>query len=476
MSYSLFLSCARSRINGNAAPLLALLFGGLMSSCGDSRQAGASCDLTVEDPNALCIKTEVCEPVQGAQAKCFPPVTIQGSVFDLTTSVPIADARVLARDALGAAVSSVAVTAVDGAYSLRIPSKRNPDGSVIAQNYTLRADASGYQSFPGGVRPALPVAVMGTPTEQGLVISSSLTTIGLAVLSTAPRGSIAGSISAPIKNGVLVAGGGSTAISDLSGNFVMFNVTPGPVTVRGYAAGQQLTPAMVAVAEGTRTEGAVLSAASTPLSTVTGSIQFPNPGSCGTTSVLLVLDETFNATLERGESPRGLRAGTVNGPYSIANVPDGSYKVLAAFENDNCVRDPSAIGGTAIPNIVVPGAGGNRAIDVTSFKVTGDLAVRSPGKDQPEAVTSSTPVFTWADDKSENHYELRVFDSLGKEVYNNTNVPSVSGNPDVQFTYPGTPALVPGAYYQFRATSISTGGSALSRTEDLRGVFYLPKP
>ena len=57
-----------------------------------------------------------------------------------------------------------------------------------------------------------------------------------------------------------------------------------------------------------------------------------------------------------------------------------------------------------------------------------------------------------------------------------TAVPGVSGNPDVQFTYPGTPALVPGAYYQFRATSISAGGSALSRTEDLRGVFYLPKP
>lgn len=476
MSYILSLSSARNGLYRCAAPLLALLLGGFTGSCGDNKQAGASCDLAAEDPESSCIKTEVCEPVQGAQAKCVPPVTIQGSVFDLTTSAPIADARVLARDALGAAASNIAVTAVDGTYSLRIPSTRNPDGSVLAMNYTLRADASGYQSFPGGVRPALPVAVMGTPTDKGLVISSTLTAVGLAALSAMPRGSIAGSISAPIKGGVLVAGGGATAVSDLAGNFVLYNVTPGPVTVRGYAAGVQLTPAMVTVTDGARTEGAVLGASSTPLGTVTGSIQFPDPGSCGATSVLLVLDETFDTKLERGESPRGLRAGNVSGAYTIPNVPDGSYKVLAAFENDNCVRDPSAIGGTAIPSIVVPGTGGTRTIAVTSFKVTGALAVRSPGKDQPEALTNGAPVFTWADDKSENHYELRVFDSLGTEIYSNTAVPGVSGNPDVQFTYPGTPALVPGAYYQFRATSISGGGSALSRTEDLRGVFYLPKP
>lgn len=476
MAYILSLSSARNRVWRSASPLLALLCGGLMGSCGNSKQAGASCDLMAAEPNSSCIETEVCEPVQGAQATCFPPVTIQGSVFDLTTSTPIADARVLARDPLGAAASNIAVTAMDGTYSLRIPSTRNPDGSVVAMSYTLRADASGYQSFPGGVRTALPVAVMGMPTAQGLVISSSLTALGLAALPAMPRGSIAGSISAPIKNGVLVAGGGSTAISDLAGNFVMFNVTPGPVTVRGYAAGEQLTPAMVTVADAMRTEGAVLSAASTPLGTVTGSIQFPDPGSCGGTSVLLILDETFNTTLERGESPRGLRAGNVNGAYSIADVPDGSYKVLAAFENDSCVRDPSATGGTAIPKIVLPGTGGTRTISVTSFKVTGALAVRSPGMEQPEAITSSMPVFTWADDKSEDHYELRVYDSLGKELYNNTAVPGVSGSPDVKYTYPGTPALVPGAYYQFRATSISTGGAPLSRTEDLRGVFYLPKP
>jgi hypothetical protein len=46
----------------------------------------------------------------------------------------------------------------------------------------------------------------------------------------------------------------------------------------------------------------------------------------------------------------------------------------------------------------------------------------------------------------------------------------VSGSKTVEVVYEG-PALEPGLLYQFRATSIKGGGSPLSRTEDLRGVF-----
>ncbi len=480
MSYTHSLSFKGRQVCGSASLLAVVLLGGLSlgSGCG-SKSAGAACTGFGPEADKLCVETEVCEAVQGAGSKCFPPVLIQGNVFDLTSAATIADARIIAIDPNGAAASSVAISAVDGTYSLRIPSTRNSDGSVIAKDYTLRADASGYQSFPGGIRPALPIKVMGTPMDKGLVITSSLTSIGLAALPTAPRGTIAGSVEGPTRDGILISGGGSTAISDLTGTFVLFNVTPGAVTVRGYASGVQLNPASTTVSAGVRTEGVVLAPAATPLSTVSGSIQFPNPGNCGTTSVLLVLAETFNTTLERGEVPRGLRASNVAGAYTISNVPDGSYKVLAAFENDSCVRDPSAIGGTAIPGIVVPAAGGVRAVPVVSFKVTGALDVRSPGKDQPDPIQSVTPSFTWEDDSSENHYELRVFDSLGTLIYSKLDVPGVSGSADVTSAYPAppaAPALVPGAYYQFRATSISNGGVPLSRTEDLRGVFYLPKP
>ena len=76
----------------------------------------------------------------------------------------------------------------------------------------------------------------------------------------------------------------------------------------------------------------------------------------------------------------------------------------------------------------------------------------------------------WADDSSEDTYRIEVFDSYGESIMDTT-IPGVSGGtPQIQYN---GPALEPGMYYQFRATSIKDG-IAISRTEDLRGVFYVP--
>lgn len=459
----------------------ALVASALITGGCSSKDANGPCDPASTEPDGGCSAGQVCEAVQGqAQYMCFAPVVIEGKVFDLQSNAPIADARIVAIDANGAAASDVATSKVDGNYSLRIPSTRNADGSVVSAGYTLRADALGYQAFPGGVRPSLPVQVSGTPTNTGLSISNALTLIGLVALPAGPRGTIVGSVQAPspLNRGVLVVGGGSSTISDLEGNFVLFNAAPGAVTVRGYAASLQLNTANVTVTDGTRVENVVLSQSSTPLSTVSGSINLVAASSVTATSVILVVKETFNAALERGEVPRGLRAGnitTANNAFSISNVPDGEYTVLAAFENDNAVRDPDTkIAGTQIVNITVPGTGGARTVTLPqSFKVTAALNVLSPGKDQPEAVTTSTPILKWADGPGEDTYQIRVFDSFGMLVWSDLNLPPVTGSPEVSVTYAG-PALVPGLYYQFRATSVKQGVS-LSRTEDLRGVFYLPK-
>ena len=45
----------------------------------------------------------------------------------------------------------------------------------------------------------------------------------------------------------------------------------------------------------------------------------------------------------------------------------------------------------------------------------------------------------------------------------------------MSLAYGGDP-LTLGMYYQFRATSINTGGEAISMTEDLLGVFYVGEP
>ena len=98
----------------------------------------------------------------------------------------------------------------------------------------------------------------------------------------------------------------------------------------------------------------------------------------------------------------------------------------------------------------------------------------SPGADQPEAM-SSAPMLRWADDSSEDWYEVRVYDAFGKEVWSDLHVVAGGGSSEVSIPYAGP--MQAGMYYQFRVTSWrSPGGKApapISATEDLRGVFYV---
>jgi len=211
-------------------------------------------------------------------------------------------------------------------------------------------------------------------------------------------------------------------------------------------------------------------------------IQIVNAPGGSVTSVILVVEDTFDANVARGEVPRGLRAPrsgapNVSGDFVIEDVPAGTYVVLAAYENDDLVRDPdTSIGGTSFVTIEVS-ADQEQADLPASFKVTEALQVVSPGADAPEAVDAK-PTLTWADDSSEEWYEVRVFDAFGNEVWNDLMVPSVSGNKQVTLDYEGP--LDSGMYYQFRVSSWSESGNGeaapLSNTEDLRGVFFLPAP
>jgi len=200
------------------------------------------------------------------------------------------------------------------------------------------------------------------------------------------------------------------------------------------------------------------------------------------TSVILVVEDTFDASVARGEAPSGLRApGTgapnVTGAFSIAGVPAGKYVVLAAYENDDLVRDPdTSISGTDFVHIEVKS--GEPTLEISDgFKVTQALGTVAPGVDGPEAV-SEKPDLVWADDSSEDGYALRVFDALGNEVWQQLDLPPVKGSKTVSVKYEGP--LDPGMYYQFRVSSWrqpSKGErTSISTTEDLRGVFFLPTP
>jgi hypothetical protein len=419
-----------------------------------------------------CDADQVCEAITQGNSGCFAPVSVSGRVFDLASGNGVARARVVARDVNDAVVSSVAVSDENGEYSLKVPTTRNKDGKPLENQVTLRADASGYLTYPASPRIALPFDVApatGTPP----VLRSSFTDVGLIALEGATNlGAITGKVMADAPAGTLVVaggaahqGGGVSGIADRDGAYTVFNVPVGTESVHAYKVGLRFAATMATVKAGATTEHVDLASSGPATAVVSGKISLVNPGGGSVTSVILAVDETFNDAVARGEAPPGLRAAKVSSDFRIEGVPDGSYVVLAAFENDALVRDPDqSIGGTQIVRISVSGA------DVAmsdAFKVTGALDVSSPDK---EASVSGTPTFAWADDSGEEHYEVRLFDALGNMVWEDKTVPSVSGNKMVSVTY-GGPSLTAGLLYQFRATSIKRGGTAISATEDLRGTF-----
>jgi hypothetical protein len=145
--------------------------------------------------------------------------------------------------------------------------------------------------------------------------------------------------------------------------------------------------------------------------------------------------------------------------------------VLAAFENDNLVRDPdTSIGGTQIQRVTV-GEASRQITLAAGFKVTEALAVMRPGAGETPELMLAAPTFAWKDDSSEERYTLEVIDSRGNLVWKNENVPKATGG-EVTADY-GGPALKSGALYQFRVTSFRRGNTPISQTEDLRGVFMM---
>ncbi|MBW2457021.1 MAG: hypothetical protein JRI68_21075 [Deltaproteobacteria bacterium] len=449
--------------------------------CGKAE--GSECDPTADDP--LCAGNLVCAELEDGGYECHQPLLLSGMVFDAATEAAIEGAHVLALDDQATAVTDVAVSAADGTYELSLAVARDADGAPVQAIFTLRASAQDYQTFPSGLRTALPIsATDATAEDNGWVVQSAVTDIALLPLPEDEQGlmSISGAVLAEEdSSGVLVVAEGDamglSAISDLGGGYTIFNVPDGSYTVRGYAAGVQLEPVEVAM-DGAALTGVDLVESSAALGSVSGNIQLVNAPGDAATSVVLVVESTFSDTFVRGEVPRGLRTPLsgppdVTGDFTIEDVPAGDYVVLAAFENDDLVRDPDPnIAGTQIVHITMPSPGEELTIS-ESFKVTEALPVISPGADEPEAV-SSAPTLIWGDDSSEDYYTVVVYNAYGELVWEDDNVPSVSGDDQVSVDYGGP--LESGMYYQFRATSWRTPGGTpgpISVTEDLRGVFFV---
>jgi len=457
-----------------------------MTACGGGGGTGTDgTDPSVNNCNVLsdsdCGDGSVCEYTTAGGTLCFDPIYLRGMVFDLADNASIEGALVVARDANGGVASTVAETDADGAYELQVSVTRNEDGNPApGASVTLRADADGYQTFPGGVRQALPVDTTA-PVDKALVVESSLTDIGLIALGAGTgTGTIFGTVEFPedSKSALVVAElsatEGYTAIADRDGNYRIFNLPAGTYSVKAYVQGYNCDPGTATLAGGDEAE-VNLSLNDDGAAVLNGSVQIVNAPGDAATSVILVVESTFNTALVRGEMPPGLRApsggGTpsITGAFTIEGIPAGTYVILAAFENDLLVRDPDpAIAGTQILHRTF--AAGETVDLSEGFKITEALEILSPGASGPELITTPTPIFTWVDDSSEDGYTITVYDTFGNVVWNDNAIPGSSGaNPEV--TYAG-PALESGMYYQFKAVSTKVG-LPKSHTEDLKGVFYL---
>ncbi len=445
--------------------------------------SGATCD----PEESYCLPDLGCAEVQSGGNACFKPVQIEGTVSDATDENAIEGADVVALDQRRVAVTDVAVSDTEGAYALEIPVARTEEGAPIDKSFTLRADAADYQAFPSGLRQALPVNTSDATEQDGAwVLDRPPTDITLIPLPTQAQGNstVSGEVLADEAGGVLVVAEGTdgsaySAVAGRNGAYRIFDVPPGDYTVRGYKAGLQLQSTSVTVEDEPVTD-VNLEVAEEDLSTVSGSISIVDAPGGAATSVFLVVESTFDEAFRRGEVPPGLRAprtgeGDITSGFTFEDVPDGDYVVLAAFENDGLVRDPDqTIGGTGTVTVSVPESG-NRDIQISeSFKVTEALDVGEPGANRPTAVTSA-PTLTWSDDSSEDYYTLEVYNAYGDLVWEDQMVDRVTGANQVEVQYGGPTES--GMYYQFRATSWRDSGgggdaTAISRTEDLKGVFF----
>jgi hypothetical protein len=438
-----------------------------LAACGgddEETKADPACNVQTQTG---CENGQVCETGPDNKSACYAPVSIQGRVYDVSDDSAIEGARVVARDANDVAISGVAVSGPNGRYTLRVPAKRDADGKPQKTDYTLRADAAGFLTFPKAPRIALPVDV-SSATGDPLTAANAATDIGLVPLSNANGlGSISGKVLAEHPAGTLLVAGGVTATADTNGEYTVFNLPAGSHQVRGYLSGVNLQDKTADVKADENTAGVDLAVLGDATATVSGNVSIVNAPGGSKTSVILAVKDTFIANAARGESPPGLRAADVTGSFRIEGVPDGTYVVLAAFENDGLVRDPDVnIGGTAIVEVTV--AGDSVAL-AQNFKVTAALEVFSPTDGQN---VSSVPVFSFEDDSSEETYTVWLFDVLGNEVWKKEGVAGPKGSKPVDVAYDGDLGLIQaGSFYQFRAVSIKAG-SAISATEDLKGVFF----
>jgi len=408
------------------------------------------------------------------------PTVVRGLVFDAETEAAIAGASAVIIDSgTMAAAAPVAITNAAGEFSQEI---------VLAEGqsnlgFTVRVSAAGYRPFPEPpLRPAIPDSVDRGHTSA--VVPVAL----IADASLQGLGSISGKVlrSGIGESGMLVvaasASDSCSTVTDTDGFYALRNVADGTWDVaalkadltRGEASGVQ-------VSGGAEVTGVDLLVAADPPGWVTGTCNFVAGGSPPASVVLFYPGTT--------EAVPGLGVET-SGAFAIEGVPDGTYDVLATFDNDCNVLDPDThLAHTAVQRITV--AGGEVALD-DPFNITdaidltgvwgGDECDRDDGTiTTAEFVEGETVTFTWAAyPGSTEGYAIEVIDVMGNVVWGGFEADGLPrqrfAKEILQVDYAGD-ALKPGLSYRWMLWALANDKDApygfryISSSENLRGLF-----
>lgn len=458
-------------------PLLVALFLAALGSL------GCSGDCRLGDPVA-CDPGLVCAPVgTGTSTGCFPPVEVRGRVVDLASQQGLSGVLVHALDETGVPAGELTSTGADGAFTLQIPIVRQDEGGAPrTTRVTLLAQAQGYQDFPGVLRvpPAIDTATATQAhADQPWVVEAPAATVGLVQLPTERQGwpHISGTLQFAADQGaplvVAEANGQGVAftLADDFGQFLLPNLPPGTYSLRIYSQNATYAKADgIAVAAGSSVDGVLIAQVDPVVATVSGTVQLP-PGT-GPTSVVLVPKSTLLPGLERGQVPPGLRAPLpgvtpdVTGAFSISGVPDGDYYLIPASEGDGLVRDPHpTFAGSDLLEVLVTGGSVSPAAP-PPLAVVQAVQLLSPGATETPDAVGTTPTLTWAAYPGAASYAVTVFDGLGAPVFQATPAGS-----ETQISV--TPALAPGAIYQWRITALDGAGAPLSQSEETLGTFQV---
>lgn len=430
-------------------PLVTLLLTLLVTAC----SSGNGSSYTPRVPGAVTVTV-----VDGSNNPATPIAAAHILVFDTSTGNPV--------DTLTSNSSGTA----GGAYFL--------------DSVQLKVSAQGYTSSPvSGVQP-LPVVL--TPGQISNV-TITLYPLDPALALGAVTGTVFNQTNTPVAGALVVADNGTDSItttSDSNGNYILYNVPAGQVDITAWHSGYNFpTLSAITVADGQTVSNQDIVATGNATGSVSGHVSFTSIS--GSTIDITMLDPNTR------EIVPGLRAYTDGGGnYTINNVPNGTFEMIASLQNDGYVLDPDTSVTQGVPVVTV----NNNAI-TKDFKVTGAIEVDTPAPilNYVVPVLSANPTFAWHQASSYSnldYYIVEVVDESGSTICGGIDPTTLTGpvmiakQDPISIIYSDycSATLEPGRFYQLRIyarkpdSTTPSGYKLISATETLDGIFKVATP